>query len=173
MACYDTTIRRLGNIHDYKKNQCRSRILNVLIVDDDDGARESLKELIESRGHNVTSIDEGMKCVNRCYDNKFDIIFMDYHIDDIGCKINGIDVVKLVRDCFDMNPLIYAYTGDNTARVIDNFKNNNINGAFIKPIDHTLINEFLFIVEQYNDNPSLLSRLAMKKKNFMYFNKRK
>jgi len=153
----------------YKNGHC---ILNILIVDDDDSARESLREMIEIRGHKVTTLDEGMKCVNRCYNTYFDIIFMDYHINDLDGKINGIDITKMVRECFDTDSIVYAYTGDNTTKAINNFKKNNIKGAFIKPVEPSLINEFLSIVEQNIDNTLLLSRLSIKKKNFMYFNKK-
>ena len=156
--------------------KCNEKVkkLNLLIVDDDDNARASLEEILKIRGHNVTSLDEGMKCVNRCSDNKFDIIFMDYHINDIDHeigKLDGTDVAVMVRDCFDVNSLIYAYTGDNTDNAIKQFKSNNMRGAFIKPIDPTLILEFLKIVEENKDDHVKLSRLSLKSKNFLYFDK--
>lgn len=152
------------------------RKLKLLIVDDDDNARESLNDILKARGHEVTSLDEGMKCVNRCSKNNFDIIFMDYHINDIDNEIgelNGTDVTKMVRDCFDVESLIYAYTGDNTSRAIKKFKDNKMKGAFIKPVDPLLVLEFLKIVEANKNDYVKLSRLAIKNKNFMYFDNKK
>jgi CheY-like chemotaxis protein len=148
--------------------------LKILIVDDDQNSRESLKEMLEIRGHTITTLDEGMKCVNRCYDNNFDIIFMDYHINDIDNDIgelSGTDVIKMVQECFDINSVIYAYTGDNTSNAINEFKNHHMKGAFIKPVEPSLINEFLRIAEKNIDDKNQLSRLAIKRKNFMYFDK--
>jgi CheY-like chemotaxis protein len=150
--------------------------LNVLIVDDDINSRESLGDMIKIHGHNVTTLDEGMKCVNRCSENNFDIIFMDYHIDDIDGEIgelSGTDVIRMVRDCFNINSVIYAYTGDNTTKAIEEFKNNSVKGAFIKPVEPSLIAEFLKISEKHLDDSPQLRKLAMKKKNFMYFSKQK
>jgi CheY-like chemotaxis protein len=150
------------------------RKLKLLIVDDDDGARESLISIIKTRGHDITALDEGMKCVNRCSENIFDVIFMDYHINDIDQEIgelNGTDVTKLVRDCFDAESSIYAYTGDNTTHAIKQFKDNKMKGAFIKPVDPSLVLDFLRIIEVNKNDHTKLSRLAMKNKNFMYFDK--
>jgi CheY-like chemotaxis protein len=147
--------------------------LNILIVDDDENSRDSLKDMILARGHNVTTLDEGMKCVNRCFENKFDIIFMDYHINDLDGELDGTDIIKMVKECFDVESVIYAYTGDNTTKAINNFKNSNMKGAFIKPIEPSTINEFFVIVEKEIDDSSQLSKLAMKNKNFLYFGKKK
>lgn len=149
--------------------------LKLLIVDDDDNARESLEVILKTRGHDVVALDEGMKCVNRCFDNKFDIIFMDYHINDIDNEIgelDGTDVTRMVRECFDVDSLIYAYTGDNTTYAINQFKENNMKGAFIKPVDPILIIEFLKIVEINKDDQAKLGRLSLKNKNFLYFDKK-
>ena len=148
--------------------------LNILIVDDDKNSRESLRDMIKMRGHNVTTLDEGMKCVNRCSENKFDIIFMDYHIDDMDGEIgelNGTDVIRIVRDCFNIDSVIYAYTGDNTTKSVEEFKTNNMKGAFIKPVEPSLIADFLKTAEKNLDDSVQLRRLAMKKKNFLYFSK--
>lgn len=150
--------------------------LNILIVDDDENSRDSLRDMIKMRGHNVTTLDEGMKCVNRCSQNKYDIIFMDYHIDDIDGDIgelSGTDVIRIVRDCFDVDSVIYAYTGDNTTKAIEDFKTNNMKGAFIKPVEPSLIADFLKSAEKNLDDSVQLRKLAMKKKNFLYFSKPK
>jgi CheY-like chemotaxis protein len=146
--------------------------LNILIVDDDENSRESLRDMIKNRGHNVTTLDEGMKCVNRCSENKFDMIFMDYHINDIDGdvgELDGTDVTRMVRECFNINSVVYAYTGDNTSKAVKEFKINNMKGAFIKPVEPSLIAEFLKIVEKNIDDQIKLQKLAIKRKNFMYF----
>lgn len=101
---------------------------------------------------------------------------MDYHIDDIDGEIgelNGTDVTRLVRDCFNVDSVIYAYTGDNTTKAIEDFKFNNMKGAFIKPVEPSLITDFLKFAEKNIDDSVQLRRLAMKKKNFLYFTKTK
>jgi CheY-like chemotaxis protein len=114
-----------------------------------------------------------MKCVNRCSEKKFDIILMDYHINDLNSELTGIDIIEIIRECFDINALIYAYTGDDSIYATEKFKNNNIDGAFIKPIEPSMINEFLTIIEKNIDDRVLLSKLSIKRKNFLYFMKKK
>jgi CheY-like chemotaxis protein len=147
--------------------------LKILIVDDDDSSRDSLKDMIMMRGHDVTTLDEGMKCVNRCSENKFDIIFMDYHIGDLDGELNGTDIIKMIKEYFDVDSTIYAYTGDNTNMAINNCKNSMMKGVFIKPVEPSLINEFFDIVEQNIDDLNGLAKLAIRRKNFTYFGKKK
>lgn len=153
----------------YKNN---NKKLNILIVDDDANSRDSLKDIIKVRGHHVVTLDEGLKCVNRCSENIFDMIFMDYHIGDLDGDLVGTDVIRMVRECFDVDTIIYAYTGDDSIDAINNFKKNNMKGAFIKPVDASIINEFFSIIEKNMDDISQLSKLSLKKKNFKYFNKK-
>ena len=72
------------SIASYKN---RIGCLKVLIVDDDKNSGESLRDIIKYRGHDVTLLDEGMKFVNRIggsdTSDTFDIIFMDYHTNEI------------------------------------------------------------------------------------------
>lgn len=156
---------------------------NVLIVDDDEDSRNALKNIISSRC-NVATIDDGLKCINRCSEVVFDIIFLDFHINDCLGNLDGADVCKLIQECFDIkNTLIFAYTGDNSSSAVAKFQNTHMTGAFIKPISHKLINEFLSIIEHdaslHNDmttgSPnerykSNLKSLAVKNRNFIYFN---
>jgi CheY-like chemotaxis protein len=151
------------------------RKLNILIVDDDETSRNSLKDMIKMHGHNVTTLDEGMKCVNRCSNHTYDLIFMDYHMDNMGDEageIDGAEVTKMVRECFDIDCPIYAYTGDSTEQAIKQFKLNDMKGAFIKPVEPSLIAEFFKIVEKKTVDQVQLSKLALKRKNFMYFKQR-
>jgi methionyl-tRNA formyltransferase len=41
-----------------------------------------------------------MKFVNRCYDNTFDIVFVDYHIDE---DMNGSEIIALINACNPWN----------------------------------------------------------------------
>jgi CheY-like chemotaxis protein len=147
--------------------------LNILIVDDDDDARESLKYMIQEEGHNVVDLDEGMKCVNRCSENKFDVIFMDYHIKDLDGELSGTDVTQMVKEYFNNDSWIYAYTGDSTEKAIKKFKENNMKGVFIKPITQLLMRDFMKIFTNDRNDTQALSKLAMKSKNFIHFGKNK
>lgn len=142
--------------------------LNILIVDDDEHSRESLRYILSIAGHNITTLDEGMKCLNRCSTNRFDLIFMDYHINDLDGEITGSDISKMIKEYFEIDTPIYAYTGDNSLQAINEFKKNNMTGAFIKPVEPSLIHNFLkqVSIKKYNTQLPILAR---KNKNFLYF----
>jgi hypothetical protein len=111
------------------------------------------------------------------------MIFMDYHINETHIdetqgeetdgSLYGTDVTKMVRECFDIKTAVYAYTGDNSVNAVNDFKKNNMKGAFIKPVTPGLMNEFFTIVEKNMDDVTQLSKLSLKRKNFMYFEKKK
>lgn len=165
-------IKKKDHNSKYKE---KSKKLKILIVDDDENARESLKDLIELRGHKVSVLDEGLKCVNRCSENNFDIIFMDYHINDLDGEVNGTVIAHMINDYLDVNTIMYAYTGDNSTQAIKDFKKNKLNGAFIKPVNPELMFDFLRIIEKSSDldDKLKLMKLSLKNKNFMYFKKKR
>jgi len=117
-----------------KKNK-----LNILIVDDDTNSSELFKEILELHGHTVTTLDEGVKCISKCLKNKFDIIFLDYHIGDI----DGVELADCLKDILKTESQIYAYTGDNNPSSIQKFKDVGMNGVFFKPININIINNFI------------------------------
>ena len=121
---------------------------NILIVDDDTNSSDLFKEILESRGHNVTTLDEGVKCISKCLNNYFDIIFLDYHIGDI----DGVELADCLKDVLKTKSTIYAYTGDNNQHTIDKFKNIGMSGVFIKPLNINNINNILTNLENKKIN---------------------
>jgi CheY-like chemotaxis protein len=77
---------RIFNQTDDTASACKETRtgLKILIVDDDKNSGESLRDIIRYRGHSVTLLDEGMKFVNRMNEEEFDLIFMDYHTNEIN-----------------------------------------------------------------------------------------
>ena len=55
---------------------CR-KIYNILVVDDDPIIAESLKIILNRRGHNVTIVTDGISCISHCKDenNNYDLFF--------------------------------------------------------------------------------------------------
>lgn len=151
---------------DYKYNRDylyqKKRKLNILIVDDDINSLNLFKEILEMRGHNVMTLDEGMKCISKCMNNTYDIIFLDYHIGDI----NGVELTDCLKDVLHNTSLIFAYTGDNSKDAIDKFKNIGMNGAIIKPIDMNIIDK---IIEQFESDKKLNSDLKSIQNSVIYF----
>ncbi len=138
---------------DYKFNLENSYInnkkkLDILIVDDDITSGELFKEYLTLRGHNVVNITEGVQCISKCMKNTYDIIFLDYHIGDI----DGVELADCLRDVLKTKSLIYAYTGDNSPAALEKFKEIGMNGAIIKPLNFSILNNILGDIEHHNTN---------------------
>lgn len=134
---YKLKINEFSNKEKYKT-------LSILIVDDDELSSSYFKKILELRGHNVTTLNEGIRCVSKVNQNKYDLIFMDYHIDDI----NGDEVTQIIKEDFDNNSVIFAYTGDNSNDAINKFKDCGMEGALIKPIEVDYLNDIMSILEK-------------------------
>lgn len=122
---------------DYCYNNCKK--LNILIVDDDMVSADLFKDILESYGHTVKTLDEGVKCLSNCMKNKYDIIFLDYHIGDL----NGADLADCLKDVLNTKSYIYAYTGDSNPIIMKKCKDIGMNGAIIKPLNIINIDKIL------------------------------
>lgn len=133
---------------NYVYNLVRKNKLNILVVDDDITSLELFKEILEFRGHNVTAVNEGVRCISNLQNNYYDIIFLDYHIGDI----DGVDLADCIKDVFKHKSLIFAYTGDSSSSALDRFKIIGMNGALIKPLNIELIDSIMSTIEKNDIN---------------------
>jgi CheY-like chemotaxis protein len=132
----------------YGYNLTRKNKLNILVVDDDETSLELFKEILEFRGHNVTTVNEGVRCISNLQNHYYDIIFLDYHIGDI----DGVDLADCIKDVFKHKSLIFAYTGDSSSNALNRFKIIGMNGALIKPLNLNLIDSIMNTIEKNNTN---------------------
>ncbi len=141
--------------------------LNILIVDDDEHISEMFKDILEDRGHNVVTLNEGVRCISNMEHHSYDLIFLDYHIGDI----DGVDLADFIKDIFKSKALIFAFTGDNSQLAINKYKAGGMNGAIIKPIDINLINKIMNQIEnrEKNDKTIVHKIETIKDKNLLLF----
>ena len=127
------------------KNQIKRKTFNILIVDDDLDVADNLKKLLELRGHNITIVDDGPRCITHCKDKEkqYNMVFIDYHMEGL----DGAQVAEIVK-CGSKSPLIFAYTGDNSLKAINDFRQVGMDGAIIKPIDIQSIQMLMGKLEQ-------------------------
>ncbi len=76
--------------------------MNILVVEDDPYLLEGIVEILESEKHHVTKCKDGEKAIQLANQNKFDAMLLDILIP----KINGIDVVKALRNVRNSIPII-------------------------------------------------------------------
>lgn len=120
---------------------------NILIVDDDKTIANIFAEILKQRGHNVTIASESISCINKCQNNHYDIIFMDFHLDNL----DGVDITDLIKNMNPVKSIIFAFTGDDSNKSIKKFREIGMDGALIKPLNFELINKLMNSLESRND----------------------
>lgn len=124
--------------------------LKILIVDDDIDIATTFGEILECRGHTVTTVNEGIKCISKCQNNFYDVIFMDFHLTDDKIEFdetNGAEITDLLKTVCSVNSIVVAITGDNSLLAINKFKDVGMYGALIKPFCIETINNLMNLLE--------------------------
>lgn len=125
----------------------------ILIVDDDEFIAETFSEILKIRGHDVTTVCDAMSCIGKCENNKFDLIFMDFHLKDDSSKYdetNGAETTDLLKSVCSVNSIVFAITGDDSKTALSKFKEVGMDGALIKPLDIDIINKLMNCLELRN-----------------------
>ncbi len=66
----------------------------VLIIDDEPGIREVLKEILEDEGHHVRTAEDGYQGLAALAEDPFDVVLLDVRLPNMG----GIDVLAAIRE---------------------------------------------------------------------------
>jgi CheY-like chemotaxis protein len=86
----------------------------ILIVDDDITYRNSLKEIIEAEGHEVTECSNGNEALIEQKKNPFDIIVTDI----IMPEVDGLEIIFQVKKNYPSTKII-AITGGGVFHTMD------------------------------------------------------
>jgi CheY-like chemotaxis protein len=62
----------------------------ILIVDDEDIARENLGHVLSKEGHEIVSVDRGIKALNVLEDSEFDLVLTDLKMK----QVDGMEVPR-------------------------------------------------------------------------------
>jgi len=154
------------NINKIKQLNYKNE-LKILVVDDDNFIAESLGEILSARGHMVTIANESMSCLGKCQTVEYDVIFMDFHLDDY----DGANTTDLLKNVCKNKSIVFGFTGDDSKATITEFMKMGVDGAIIKPIDIDLIDKLMIILETRNelDKSVLKNVLKNKKKQLFIF----
>jgi DNA-binding response OmpR family regulator len=124
-------------------------LTKVLLLEDDLLFADTLVDLLEDNGFDVTHSPNGQSALDKTYSNKFDLYLLDINVP----IIDGITLLKELREANDNTPTIFLTSHKDK----DVLKNSFISGAddFVtKPFD---TDELLFRIN------ALLKRVNSKK----------
>jgi len=93
---------------DNPKEKGRGTNLQVLLVDDEETARETTSTLLISRGFHVTAVSNGRKAVDLVTQNpkQFDVVLLDMSMPEL----NGVETYELIRKVIPETPVVF-YSG--------------------------------------------------------------
>jgi diguanylate cyclase (GGDEF)-like protein/PAS domain S-box-containing protein len=109
---------------------------SLLVVDDDEMAREMLRRRLERQGFAVASADRGRTGIEWIERNRVDVVLLDIDMPEM----NGIDVLQLLRRRYSPTELpIIMVTANNETETIVAALNSGANDYVTKPVDFPVV----------------------------------
>lgn len=106
------------------------RRLNILVVDDDEDVANSLAEIFELEGHEVTKVHSGKDAIEESVRKNFDITFMDIAMPGK----NGVESFFEIRR-LKPRARVYMMTGYSVEELVQQAMANGALGVLHKPVD--------------------------------------
>ncbi len=89
----------------------------VLILEDDTLFLETLEDFLEEEGFLVDTALDGEKVLELCYEKSYDLYLFDINVP----KINGIELLKQIRNNNDDTPIIYLTSYKDKDKLTEGF----------------------------------------------------
>ncbi len=123
--------------------------MDILVVDDNRDAVESLMEFLESSGHNVTPCFGGFEAIEEFSRHKFHLVLMDLKMP----KMSGGETIKHI---FELEPKarIVVLTGNTIAEDIEEVRKLGVVEIFRKPFPPEKILELIEIESAFSQIPT-------------------
>ena len=116
---------------------------SILIVEDNDDAREALRMLLELDGHVVEAAAEGLQAleITRAKDPDLALV-------DIGLPgIDGFEVARRIRAADPRRPLLIALTGYGQPEDRRRATEAGFDSMLVKPVDPSALSDLLATLE--------------------------
>ncbi|WP_460274423.1 response regulator [Celeribacter sp. ULVN23_4] len=88
-------------------------MMKVLLVDDDMELTALLQEYLSEEGYDVSTAVDGRSAVNAAMNNAADLIVLDVMMP----RMNGIEVLRRIRECSQVPILMLTARGDDVDRI--------------------------------------------------------
>jgi CheY-like chemotaxis protein len=112
----------------------------ILVVDDNQDARDYLTLMLELQGHKVAAASDGIEALEIAERFRPDIIFLDIQMP----RLSGIEVCGRLRATpWGREISIYAVTGLNRAEDYARSRHSGFDGHLVKPVDPATLNSLV------------------------------
>lgn len=106
--------------------------IKILVVDDDDDARFTIGEIVESLGYNPSFATNGFECLDMLEEEMPDLVLLDIMMP----KMDGFQTIKKIRGNENYSQLnVHALTAYAMLKDKEIIEKNGFNGLFTKPIN--------------------------------------
>ncbi len=122
--------------------------MKILVIDDERSIRNTLKEILEYEGHEITLAEDGIKGVEAVQKSTFDVIFCDIKMPNM----DGIEALEKMQETQSDTPIIMISGHANIDTAVEAIKK----GAYDfieKPLD---LNRILITLRNATDKSTLV-----------------
>lgn len=142
--------------------------MNILIVEDEPGIYNFLKEGLEEEGYGITIASDGIKGVEKFFHSKPDLVLLDWMLPGL----HGIDVCKEIRKHDKETPILFLTAKDTVKEVIEGLKA-GANDYIKKPFSFEELLERIKIHfrNKQEDEILTLGDISLNKSSYQVFNK--
>lgn len=89
-------------------------MMNILLIDDDIELSQMLSEYLTNESFNINAVHSGFEGIEEALSGKYKAVILDIMLPDI----NGIDVLKQIRQASNLPVIMLTAKGDNIDRVL-------------------------------------------------------
>jgi DNA-binding NtrC family response regulator len=102
----------------------------ILVVDDDENIRNTMKVILESEGYIVDASANGMEAIKRSEETAYNVALLDIRLPDM----EGVELLKLIKDAVPRTRKIMV-TGYPSMQNAVAALNKNADAYMVKPVD--------------------------------------
>ncbi|OFZ11635.1 MAG: transcriptional regulator PhoB-like protein [Bdellovibrionales bacterium RBG_16_40_8] len=108
------------SLDDIKKGAPKKRPPTLLVIEDDDIVRKSLKRIFEKTGYNVLAACDGPELTEVLYDTAIDLIMLDVALP----WIDGYELAQMIKEHKDLCsvPIVFISGHNDQAAIKKGFK---------------------------------------------------
>ncbi len=125
---------------------------HILIVEDEIGIVQFLKQGLEEENYKVTTANNGLDGLTIFQNNSFDLVLLDWMLP----KMNGLEVCQKIRETNLKTPIIFLTAKDTIQETIEGLKN-GANDYIKKPFSFDELTERIKVHFRETDTYELLN----------------
>lgn len=125
---------------------------HILIIEDEPGIYNFLKQGLEEEGFKITIASDGKQGIELFHSRKLDLILLDWMLP----KMNGIDVCKVIREKDTEVPILFLTAKDTVQETIEGLQS-GANDYIKKPFSFDELLERIKIHFRNKKEPSILT----------------